>query len=285
MGAGRRARAAAVQRAALGHDRRGARDRVGPVEVVDRARERRAARACPCGRTSATAPARSRPARPAAGAISTMRRAHLAQACRAARCGRAPRESARRIFQSSLASPGGNTASRRALRPALGVDVGRVLLGVGGARQDHVGARARRDRRDGPGRSTKASPSASRSISSAPSRNSDLELALAGRLRACRRRRRPPLPGTRPRSRPPTRAAAVCSTLKPFQPSLTMPKRSASSRRGGEDGGAVGARRARPAPRISIGRSACSQARPRTRGCRRRARRGSAGRRRAPSTG
>ena len=48
----------------------------------------------------------------------------------------------------------------------------------------------------------------------------------------------PPSPGTKPRSSAPTRAAAVCSTLKPFQPSATRPE---SLRRKGQDGEAVGA--------------------------------------------
>jgi hypothetical protein len=36
----------------------------------------------------------------------------------------------------------------------------------------------------------------------------------------------PPLPGTKPMSRPATRAAAVCSTLKPFQPGTVSPSSS-----------------------------------------------------------
>src|ERR1700691_1685988 len=40
----------------------------------------------------------------------------------------------------------------------------------------------------------------------------------------------PPGPGTKPRSSPPTRAAAVCNTLKPFQSSRIMPVPIASLR-------------------------------------------------------
>ena len=38
----------------------------------------------------------------------------------------------------------------------------------------------------------------------------------------------PPSPGTKPRSSAPTREAAVCSTEKPFQPSLTAPSSTAA---------------------------------------------------------
>ena len=49
-------------------------------------------------------------------------------------------DSARMIAQSSLASPGGNTARLGHLHAALGVDVGRRLFGVGRGWQDDVGA-------------------------------------------------------------------------------------------------------------------------------------------------
>ena len=43
------------------------------------------------------------------------------------------------MAQSSSASPGGKTAALGPLRPALEIDVGAFLLGIGGARQDHIG--------------------------------------------------------------------------------------------------------------------------------------------------
>ena len=48
-------------------------------------------------------------------------------------------DSARRIAQSSFASPGGNAARVRALHPALEIDVEAFLLRIGGARQDDIG--------------------------------------------------------------------------------------------------------------------------------------------------
>ena len=98
---------------------------------------RRSPRARRCPRGSPARPRRSR-------AKMRMRReqrcAQLRRACRTAACCPAPRDSARRIAQSSRASPGGKTARSAMLHAAFGVDVGAVLLGVGGARQDHVGA-------------------------------------------------------------------------------------------------------------------------------------------------
>ncbi len=142
-----------------------------------------------------------------------------------------------------------------ALRPALGIDVGRVLLGIGGPGQDHVRARRRRGRRGGPGRSRRhrrAPPCRSHRRRAGTGPRSR-PWSAAGSIPATSR---PPLPGTRPRSRPPTRAAAVCRTLKPFQSSLTKPKRSAIAR-------AV-ARIAAPsaAPRARRGRGSASAARP-----------------------
>ena len=49
-------------------------------------------------------------------------------------------DSARRIAQSSRASPGGKTARPRQLRTPFGIDKSRRLLGIGGAGQDHIGA-------------------------------------------------------------------------------------------------------------------------------------------------
>src|SRR5229473_3738994 len=63
---------------------------------------------------------------------------------------------------------------------------------------------------------------------------------------------RPPAPGTSPRSRPPTRAAALCSTLKPFQPSRTILALSASLRASARIA-APSDRASAPCPRISIG--------------------------------
>ena len=68
------------------------------------------------------------------------------------------------------------------------------------------------------------------SISSAPSRNTTSS-APASAICAARRARR--APGTKPRSSAPTREAAVCSTEKPFQPSVTAPS---SARLGRERG-------------------------------------------------
>ena len=87
------------------------------------------------------------------------------------------------------------------------------------------------------------------SISSAPIRNttSISPLAAPSRMPATSR---PPSAGSRPRSRPPTRAAAVWSTLKPFQ-SLAGPcrERSATPRGEAQDGGPIGSRERGPCPR------------------------------------
>ena len=117
-----------------------------------------------------------------------------------------------------------------ALQPALGVDPARVLLGVGGTRQDHVGrlgaavavmALVDHERLAEPRRCrARRRRSGTRPRSRRP--------AAPSRMPATSR---PPWPGTRPRSRPPTRAAAVCSTLKPFQSSLTRPKLLGEARR------------------------------------------------------
>ncbi len=56
-------------------------------------------------------------------------------------------------------------------------------------------------------------------------------------------------------SRPPTRAAAACRTLKPFQPSLTTPTFLASAPRAFSTAGPVSPIRA-PAPTMMAGRSA-----------------------------
>ena len=66
--------------------------------------------------------------------------AQLRRACRTAASRPRRSESARRIAQSSLRLALGEDRALAALHPALGVDVEAGLLGVGGARQDDVGA-------------------------------------------------------------------------------------------------------------------------------------------------
>ncbi len=126
---------------ALRHGRGGAADRIGHVEV------RRSASANGVGvdgpgraRTRPTSPARPASRRCEARADLDQASAQLDRCCRRAAACPARRTSARTIFQSSRASPGGKARQRRLLHAALGVDVGGVLLGVGGARQDHIGA-------------------------------------------------------------------------------------------------------------------------------------------------
>ena len=73
------------------------------------------------------------------------------------------------------------------------------------------------------------------SISSAPrlmSTSSAFAFAIAGASS-------PSSPGTRPRSSPPTREAAVCNTLKPFHPSFTTPAARAALARLGQHSNAV----------------------------------------------
>ena len=122
------------------HGRAGARlIGFGQVEVLDRRGERAPVESSP-------PPRRTRPE--AAGSIwsiaAKMRRqlghaaADLAPACRRAGASQAARRARAGSSSPPCASPAG---TRRAgpLHPALGVDVDAVLLGVGGARQDHVG--------------------------------------------------------------------------------------------------------------------------------------------------
>ena len=122
------------------------------------------------------------------------------------------------------------------LHAAFGVDVGARLLGVGGGRQDDVGAVragvAMRADIDDEG----ARRPCARSSSSAPSRNST---SVPPSMPAASL---PPSPGTKPMSRPPTRAAAVCSTAKPFQSARDGVDRLRELRRQAENGRAVGAR-------------------------------------------
>ena len=152
------------------------------------------------------------------------------------------------------------------LRPALGVDVDAGLLGIGGARQDDVGAMraaiAMRAEIDDEG--------AGRDVDLV---GAEIEEHIERAGFGHRRRVEPALAPARSRDRGRRRARPrVCSTLKPFQPSLTTPSDSAAlaasdstaapsgraKRAGAEDehrlrlvgGRMVGeARRARPARR------------------------------------
>ena len=81
----------------------------------------------------------------------------------------------------------------------------------------------------------------------------DLDLALRAHRRGCRPTSRPPLPGTKPRSSPPTRAAAVCSTLKPFQSALDHAAGLGQRAARAASTAAPSARGSAPMPRISIG--------------------------------
>ena len=102
------------------------------------------------------------------------------------------------------------------LDAAFGVHVGAVLFGVGGAGQDDVGA-----------------VRAGVAVACLGRRRRPCRVSWcrfrrrrAGRRSRCRRARRrrgsrrvlPPFCGRKPRSSAPTRPAAVCRTLKPFQP-------------------------------------------------------------------
>ena len=118
----------------------GAGDRVGQVEILDRIGE------SPCALGPAPAlslgGAHSSGTRPAARQrrmIGEHRLAQLRRSCRTAAARPSASESARRIDQSSRASPGGSTAfSANWTRPSR-LTWSAVLLAVGGARQDHVG--------------------------------------------------------------------------------------------------------------------------------------------------
>src|SRR5882672_4667965 len=66
----------------------------------------------------------------------------------------------------------------------------------------------------------------------------------------------PPSPGTKPMSSPPTRAAALCSTQKPFQPSLTAPNPTAALA-ASERIVAPSGRASAPAPTRTSGLFAC----------------------------
>ena len=104
------------------------------------------------------------------------------------------------------------------LHPALGVDVEAGLLGIGGARQDHVGA-------------VRAGVAVGAQIDDEGVGLGDVDLVGAQQEQHVERRpwrpsapaSWPPFARAKPRSRPPTRAAAVCSTFQPFQPSRTTP--------------------------------------------------------------
>ena len=126
--------------AALRHRRAGAADRVGPVEIGDRIGERR--------RIDRPALAKTRPTRPArsgrSGRTSDARRAsagatrpanRTAAACRARPTARAGSPSPR------APRPAGTPRARPSCDAPLGVDVGGVLLGIGGAGQHDIGAR------------------------------------------------------------------------------------------------------------------------------------------------
>ena len=188
---------------------------------------------------------------------------------------------ARRIVQSSRASPGGNDGARGHLRAAFGVDVDAVLLGIGGAGQDDIGAMC----------AAIAMAALIDDEGAAEPRHVDLvgaeqiddvDLAAAGRvehrvdIEAALARARNPDRDRRPARR------RVCSTLKPFQPRCGLERAHGDRGLGGEcqHRRAVGPRASAPCPRISIGRSAPSQRLAGRDASRRRSWRASRGRRR-----
>ena len=127
---------------AFGHHGRRARNRIGQVEVLDRRHERRAAWPPPApaiARTSAGLPGSIRSMRCRCGCASNSARRNCASKSYGSRCP-STSDSARRIAQSSRASPGGNDARARHLHAALGVDVDAGFFRIGRTRQDHVGA-------------------------------------------------------------------------------------------------------------------------------------------------
>ena len=126
---------------AFGHDRGGAGDRVGEVEVAHGGRERRRRRSGPAAGSRATAGVGRRDL-VERGEVRVRRVERGAQCCSESNGSVWPStsDSARRIAQSSRASPGGKLARLAHLHPALRVHIGAGLLGIGGARQDHVGA-------------------------------------------------------------------------------------------------------------------------------------------------
>ena len=159
---------------------------------------------------------------PHRGAIDRLPVAHAPALHRARSAGRVSNgsalpstpESARRIVQSSLASPGGNTAavaSAPDLRYSRRSRSSRYRPRRAGSRRRGE----RRGRRGCPGKSTKA-PGAM-SISSAPRQH------VTPPVPPPSRRIEAASPGTNPMSSPPTRDAAVCRTPRPFHPSITAP--------------------------------------------------------------
>ena len=132
--------------AAFGHGLAGARDRIGEVVIGDRARQRRradrAAPAAPIAFQVASVGARMQPAhrRRSRNAV------HLSDD--------GARNGGEIVIGQALAEHFGQRAQDRpvflglarreggaagALHPALEIDVEAVLLGIGGARQDHIG--------------------------------------------------------------------------------------------------------------------------------------------------
>ena len=123
---------------ALGHGSRCAADRIGHV-VVRRSARRTARRSCaPSLPNSPQAPATC--CSSAAKVLFTAtRRARTWSSVSYGSVLPSRSDSARRIAQSSRASPGGKIGAEALLNAALRVHVGAGLLGVGRARQDDVG--------------------------------------------------------------------------------------------------------------------------------------------------
>ena len=137
-------RLALRQGRAFGHDAGGARDRVGEIEVGDGRGERRVLERAADGRRARSNDGRV--GRRDRVDLDEMRDGRRTSAARSAAseskgsCAPSASDSARRIAQSSRASPGGKTARSANCGAALGVDVDARLLGIGGAGQDDVGA-------------------------------------------------------------------------------------------------------------------------------------------------
>ena len=166
---------------------------------------------------SAASPAAISSMRIRCGCAAYERRAQVARASRTAACAPSTSDSARRIAQSSRASPGGNAARFGHLHAALGVDVGAGLFRIGGARQDHVGAM-----RAAVAMGAEIDDEGARPRCRSRRRRAGTDTSSAARP-AIAAAVLPPSPGTKPRSSAPTREAACAAREKPFQPSLTTP--------------------------------------------------------------
>ena len=161
-------------------------------------------------------------------------------------------DSARKIAQSSRGLARREGGALGHLRAAFGVDVGHRTFRY---RPRPAGSRRRdaRPRRHGcryrPRRSSPAPRCRSRRRRAGTARRASPALAAASMPPRSGR----PRPAAKPRSSAPTRAAAVCSTLKPFQPSLTAPTSAARSFAAAARTAAPSGARKAPCPTMIMG--------------------------------